>query len=69
MEELWMSNYFKKKEVEGMGNRRLKVVSFPERGKTSRHISLTANTRGVKVNFCQDVKTEETRRKLFVPYC
>jgi len=50
----------KNKSRQEWGNRRLKLVPFRERGKTSRHISLDNQyICGVKVDFCQDVKTEE----------
>ena len=46
-----------------------KLSLFLKEGKRVAIFHLTANICGVKVNFCQNVKTEERRRKLFVPFC
>jgi hypothetical protein len=43
--------------------------SFSERGKLVAIFHVTANICGVKVSFCQNVKTEKKRKELFVPYC
>jgi hypothetical protein len=50
------------------GEQAVESCPFSERGKRVAVFHLTANIGGVEGNFCQNVKTEEKRKKLFLPY-